>query len=85
MSTPSHINTNVTHLPGKQWKYIQASRPELYGLAADPQEARNLIAPEAARAEAMQDALRDILDEQIHQVSAAPPAMSDEAAGEKDH
>ena len=35
------------------WKFIAAPKPELYDLGADPQETRNVIASEAARAAEM--------------------------------
>jgi len=34
-----------------QWKYVQAPRPELYDLRADPREERNLVARDLARAD----------------------------------
>ena len=39
-------------------KYIESTRPELYDLAADPREGKNLAPGEPARAAAMQRALR---------------------------
>jgi arylsulfatase A-like enzyme/Flp pilus assembly protein TadD len=40
-------------------KYIESTRPELYDLATDPKEGRNLAPGEPARAAAMQRALRE--------------------------
>src|SRR6185436_12795641 len=40
-----------------RWKYIQAPRPELYDLAHDPGEERNLAEQEPARAAALRTAL----------------------------
>ena len=40
-----------------QWKYIQAPRPELYDLEADPGETRDLAAEMPARAEALRNGL----------------------------
>jgi arylsulfatase A-like enzyme/Flp pilus assembly protein TadD len=40
-------------------KYIESTRPELYDLAADPKEGKNLAPGEPARAAAMQRALRE--------------------------
>lgn len=39
------------------WKYIEAPRPELYDLNADPGERNNLVATDRARAEAMKGRL----------------------------
>ena len=40
-----------------RWKYIQAPRPELYDLEADPGETRDLAAEMPARAEALRNGL----------------------------
>lgn len=40
-----------------EWKYVEAPRPELYDLAADPGEERDAFAAETARAESLRDAL----------------------------
>jgi tetratricopeptide (TPR) repeat protein len=47
-----------------RWKYIQAPRPELYDLTADPGERANLAASETLRVEAMRAALGRFLDEE---------------------
>jgi choline-sulfatase len=39
------------------WKYVEAPRAELYDLAADPGETRNLLETEPARAEGMRERL----------------------------
>jgi arylsulfatase A-like enzyme/Tfp pilus assembly protein PilF len=57
-----------------RWKYIQAPRPELYDLAADPGERRDLAAAERPRADAMRAALASILDRE----RAARPAAGGE-------
>lgn len=36
--------SNLFGIAGQKWKYIQAPKPELYDLASDPHELRNLIA-----------------------------------------
>ena len=41
-------------------KYIESTRPELYDLAADPKEGKNLAPGEPPRAAAMQRALREV-------------------------
>ncbi len=43
------------------WKYILAPRPELYDLARDPGETRDLAAAEPARARALRAALEKVL------------------------
>ena len=48
----------------RRWKYIQTTRPELYDLASDPEEAHNLAASDAARADAMKRRLAEILASQ---------------------
>jgi tetratricopeptide (TPR) repeat protein len=45
-----------------RWKYIQAPRPELYDLATDPSELKNLLDAETPRATAMRGALGQFLD-----------------------
>jgi len=45
-----------------RWKYIQAPRPELYDLEADPDERTNLAAAQPQRTDAMRGALGQILD-----------------------
>jgi choline-sulfatase len=57
-----------------RWKYIQAPRPELYDLAADPGERTNLAAAQPARAAAFQSALGGVLDQEraAARTAAAP-------------
>jgi choline-sulfatase len=45
-----------------RFKYIAAPRPELFDLKEDPREARNLVATEPAKAEAMRAALAPYLE-----------------------
>jgi arylsulfatase A-like enzyme/Flp pilus assembly protein TadD len=47
-------------LRDERFKLIEAPRPELYDLAADPREERNLFAKEPRRAEALRGALRQL-------------------------
>ena len=44
-----------------RWKYIQAPRPELYDVVTDPAEERNLVDPQASRAQAMRAGLAKII------------------------
>jgi arylsulfatase A-like enzyme/Flp pilus assembly protein TadD len=52
-----------------RWKYIQAPRPELYDLAHDPGEERNLADEQAGRAAA----LRSALSARLEREKANPP------------
>jgi choline-sulfatase len=54
-----------------RFKYIQAPRPELYDLASDPGETRNLAGAQASRALALRTALGQVLDEERAQASKA--------------
>ncbi|MEP7116717.1 MAG: sulfatase-like hydrolase/transferase [Acidobacteriota bacterium] len=53
------------------WKYILAPRPELYDLATDPGEARDLSATQPARARALRAALETTLREERDRAVAA--------------
>ncbi len=44
------------------WKYIQTTRPELYNLADDPVETRNVVTSQPHQAKTLQDHLRQLLD-----------------------
>lgn len=48
-----------------KWKYIQATRPELYDLSTDPEEEHNLIGKEPHRARILEDKLREILEQSV--------------------
>lgn len=47
-----------------EWKYIQASRPELYDLTRDPNETNNVVAMHPRRADSFRERLRTVLTEQ---------------------
>ncbi|MBL8137000.1 MAG: sulfatase-like hydrolase/transferase [Acidobacteria bacterium] len=53
------------------WKYILAPRPELYDLASDPGETRDLAAAEPARARALRAALEKVLRAERERATAA--------------
>ena len=59
-----------------RWKYVQAPRPELYDLAADPGERENLLDAQPARARAMRAALGRILDSERAAAPRAPGARA---------
>jgi arylsulfatase A-like enzyme/Flp pilus assembly protein TadD len=62
-----------------RWKYIQAPRPELYDLARDPAEERNLADEQPARAAALRGALQARLEREKASApadaSAIPPDL----------
>jgi len=60
-----------------RWKFILAPKPELYDLANDPAEARNLALDEPARARALRGALADHLRSEDAAISARPAQPSD--------
>lgn len=59
----SHSLGELRVLFHRQFKYIFGPRPELYDIAADPQESRNLIADEDATAAGMHQRLEAFLAE----------------------
>ncbi len=62
------------------WKYILAPRPELYDLASDPGEQRDLAAAQPARARALRAALETMLREERARVVDADRLGSPAAA-----
>jgi arylsulfatase A-like enzyme len=56
---------------GKQWKFIQTTRPELYDLLKDPGERTNLVESQPHRARILKDRLSQILSQSIQ--VAKPP------------
>ena len=64
---PSRIGaSSLMAIVHGQWKYIQAPRPELYDLDADPGEENNLFEQETHRSRILQDKLREALDQVVH-------------------
>jgi arylsulfatase A-like enzyme/Tfp pilus assembly protein PilF len=55
-----------------RWKLIEASRPELYDLEADPGETRDVSAGRAGDARALRSALRRALEAQPPEASTVP-------------
>ena len=53
------------------FKYIEAPRPELYNLASDPRELKNLAATDTARTQTMHDELAKLMAG-LHPKGAAP-------------
>jgi len=62
------------------WKYIQAPRPELYDLASDPGETKDLIASAPEKAAE----LRARLEQELLRLSPAPGASSGQAVARAD-
>ncbi len=62
------------------WKYIEAPRPELYDLRADPAERMNLYASEGQRARTMRSRLLDVMGGSLETalVGAASPKLDAE-------
>lgn len=62
-------------------KYIAAPEPELYDLAADPGETRNLVDVDVERADAMADRLADLIgDDDVTEASGVAVDAGDVAA-----
>jgi arylsulfatase A-like enzyme/Tfp pilus assembly protein PilF len=59
-----------------RYKYIQAPRPELFDLRADPGERTNLATTQASRADAMRGALGRFLEAERVAAAKAPPGAS---------
>jgi choline-sulfatase len=61
------------------WKYVLAPKPELFDLASDPHEQRNLAAEQPARAAALRGTLATLLDQERRMAKAAtaPPLSAD--------
>jgi arylsulfatase A-like enzyme len=52
-------------LIGKQWKYIQTTRPELYDLQKDPGEQTNLVTDQPQQARILKDRLAQLLEQTV--------------------
>ncbi len=65
---PTQYGTSpLLGLVGKQWKYIQTTRPELYDLQKDPGEQTNLVDVHSQRARILKDRLSQILERTVRQ------------------
>jgi choline-sulfatase len=58
------------------YKYIEAPKPELYNLAADPREQTNLFAKDSAKALALRSDLRKLLASRAPRQPASPATIS---------
>jgi tetratricopeptide (TPR) repeat protein len=65
------------------WKYIQTTRPELYDLEADPQEATNLATARADRRVPMEQALGRMIERSARESAADSHAEPDNEALQK--
>ena len=64
--TPEAIGaSSLTSVSHGKWKYIQAPRPELYNLDADPGEEHNLVEQENQRARILEDKLKEIVEASV--------------------
>ena len=60
---PTRYNGNsLLGILNGHWKYIQTTRPELFDLHSDPEEARDLLQQQPLRARRMEDALKQMLE-----------------------
>jgi len=59
-----------------EYKYIEAPRPELYNLAADPREQNSLFAKDSAKALALRGDLRKLLASHVPKQPASPASIS---------
>ena len=62
-----------------RWKYIQAPRPELYNLDADPGEEHNLVEQEHQRARILEDKLQEILEQSMREDTDNRIKLDDES------
>jgi len=62
---------------GRDWKYIQTTRPELYDLASDRKEKNNLIGTDPKTAHLMRENLDLMLDELTYKDQAQSQAVAD--------
>jgi arylsulfatase A-like enzyme/Tfp pilus assembly protein PilF len=66
-----------------RWKYIRAPRPELYDLAADPQEQHNLAGKETETAQRMRDCLEKMLIEMKAAAVSGDSSLVDREAAKR--
>lgn len=66
--------SQLRSLSAGQWKYILAPQSELYDIAIDPGELRNVLSANTARGEQLRTALHDLL------ADAPPPPSAEESA-----
>lgn len=66
--TPKRIGAStLMAISAGRWKYIQAPRPELYDVLADPGETNDLIRQEPQRARILEDKLRETLEQAVRE------------------
>lgn len=78
--TPRNYGANVLlGLTDARWKFIQTTRPELYNLAEDPKESRNLLDSMGEQTMRMDRRLQEMLQQQIREDSKSAVKLDDEA------
>jgi len=79
--TPQRYGANaLTALVGRRWKLIQTTRPELYDVTVDPDEASNVATVHADVLEELQEALDDMIDEQRQDATDSAATIDTAAA-----
>ncbi|MEK6775300.1 MAG: sulfatase-like hydrolase/transferase [bacterium] len=76
---PGHVQhgwSALRSLRSKEWKFINAPKPELYRMTDDPSETRNLIKEEPATASAMKERLKQVFKRSIQNASKESPAKN---------
>jgi len=69
LTATSYDASSLLGVVTDRWKYIQTTRPELYDLARDPGESKNLVVVEAHRASDMRARLKEMLAKQLREGS----------------
>ena len=63
---------------GNRWKYIQTTRPELYDLSKDLHESNDLINRQPQRGRILQDKLKQMLEETVHNADSSKTELDAE-------
>ena len=77
--TPTKYDANsLLGIVTDRWKFIQTTRPELYDLAADPREEKNLVQTHPTEAGRLQDLLKQTLIEERRDTAARQTSVDPE-------